>query len=158
MGLNKIKLYSAVFILSIQSNDPIKDFKGQNGSIGMDVDNSEAFFERDDDDDLEILATPPKLFEEVTLDEDDDDDVAADNVVAEKISEPSKFTAPSPDESSTIQTENIEIPNLSPRNSGEIGTESRLPGTNNKSVAENISKEGEGGERNPRGFGSPTKR
>ena len=103
----------------------INDFKGQNGSTGMDVDNSETFFERDDDDDLEILATPPKLFEEVTLDEDDDDDAAAD-VVTDKISEPSQVASQSPAKSSNIRTENAEILNVSPRNSGEVSTESRL--------------------------------
>ena len=106
----------------------------------MDVDNSEAFFERDDDDDLEILATPPKLFEEVTLDEDDDDDDdAAADVVTDKISEPSQVASQSPAKSSNIRTENAEILNVSPRNSGEVSTESRLS-SSNKSVAENISK------------------
>ena len=118
----------------------IQDFQGKNGSTDMDVDNSEAFFERDDDDDLEILATPPKLFEEVTLDEDDD----GEDVTTAKISEPSKVTTPSPDKMSNNQTE---IPNVSPRNPGErnanvnIKTDhSRESSGSTKSVPENILK------------------
>ena len=83
----------------------IKGFQGKNYSTEMDVDNSEAFFEIDYDDDLKILPTPPKLFEEVTLDEDNNDD-NADDIVTEKISEPSKVAAPSPNKRSKKQAEN----------------------------------------------------
>ena len=121
----------------------IKECK--NGSTDMDVDNSEAFVEKDSDDDLEILATPPKQFEEVTLDEDDDAaDDNAEDVGKEKSSELSKVATPSPSrgKSCNEQRENGEIPNVS--SSGEIVTESRLSGggIGKKSLAENISKTG----------------